>query len=116
MVDRHPDVLQRAMAHRWYGKAAYEANMPALASSEFARAGALFKLCPQTIATARDYMDAEVWQANAEIRMGDLESAAATLRGIEPTLDQVPSPYLKIGFTLRRPSWRCGGTMRPPRG
>jgi tetratricopeptide (TPR) repeat protein len=37
LIDQHPDVLQRAMAHRWYGNAAYLANMPRLAASEFPR-------------------------------------------------------------------------------
>ena len=98
LIDEHPDTLQRAMAHRWYGKSAYQANMPSLASAEFARASDLFKHCKPTIATTRDYMDAEVWLANAEIRQGDLNSAAATLQEVKPMLNASPSFDPEIGY------------------
>jgi CHAT domain-containing protein/tetratricopeptide (TPR) repeat protein len=98
LIDRHPDVLLRAMAHRWYGKAAYLANMPALAATEFSKASALFAISPQTTATTRDHMDAEVWLAYAEIRKGDIERAAARLQAIRPTLDNAPSFDPEIGF------------------
>jgi len=98
LIDRHPDVLQRAMAHHWYGKAAYLANMPGLAAAQFSQASALFAASPQTAATTRDYMDAEVYLANAEIRQGDVERAAARLQAIKPTLDSAPSFDPEIGF------------------
>ncbi len=37
LIDKHSDILQRAMAHRWYANAAYMANMPTLAIDEFRR-------------------------------------------------------------------------------
>jgi CHAT domain-containing protein/tetratricopeptide (TPR) repeat protein len=98
LIDEHPDVLQRAMAHRWYGNAAYLANLPQLAASEFSKASALFAASPQTPATARDYMDAEVWLAHAEIEQGDLEPAAARLQAIRSSLDRAPSFDPEIGF------------------
>jgi len=98
LLDRDPDVLKRAMAHRWYGKAAYVANMPPLAVTEFSQASALFAAAPHTEATARDRMDAEVYLANAELRQGDVERAAARLQAIKPTLDDAPSFDPEIGF------------------
>jgi CHAT domain-containing protein/tetratricopeptide (TPR) repeat protein len=98
LIDRHPDVLLRAMAHRWYGSAAYVANMPTLAATEFSKASALFAASPQTAATARDHMDAEVWLAQAEIRQGDLGQAAARLQSIKPAIDRAPSFDPEIVF------------------
>jgi CHAT domain-containing protein/tetratricopeptide (TPR) repeat protein len=91
LIDRHPDVLLRAMAHRWYGSAAYIADEPTLAATEFSRASALFAVSPKTAATARDHMDAEVWLAQAEIRQGDLDQAAARLQSVKADIDGAPS-------------------------
>jgi len=98
LIDQHPDVLQRAMAHRWSGNAAYHANMPDLAAAEFSKASALFAASPQTEATTRDYMDAEVWLAQAEIREGDIDRAADRLKALKPALDGVPSFDPEIGY------------------
>jgi CHAT domain-containing protein len=98
LIDRHPNVLQRAMAHRWYAYAAYLANMPALATSEFSEASALFAASPQTAATARDRMDAEIWLATIETRQGDIKLAAARLKDVKPTLESTPSFDPEIGF------------------
>jgi len=98
VIDPHPDVLQRAMAHRWYGNAAYLANMPGLAAGEFGRASALFSAAPQTAATKRDRMDAEIWLAHIEVRQGDVERAASRLQQIQSLLDSAPSFAPEIGF------------------
>ncbi|MGB8012437.1 MAG: CHAT domain-containing protein [Terriglobales bacterium] len=98
LIDRHPDILLRAMAHRWYGSAAYVANMPGLAAAEFSKASALFAASPQTPATTRDHMDAEVWLAQVEIRQGDVERAAARLQAVKPILDSAPSFDPEIGY------------------
>lgn len=98
LIDGHPDVLQRAMAHRWYGNAAYLANLPQLAASEYSKASELLAASPRTEATIRDYVDAEVWRAHAEIAQGDLEHASARLRAIQSTLDNAPSFDPEIGF------------------
>ena len=98
LLDRDLDTLKRAMAHRWYGKAAYLANRPSLAESEFSKANALFAVSPQTAATTRDRLDAEVWQAKAEVLQGDLEQAANRLEQIEPSLYNAPSFDPEIGY------------------
>jgi CHAT domain-containing protein/tetratricopeptide (TPR) repeat protein len=98
LLDHDANVLRLAMAHRWYGNAAYLANMPALAASEFSKASDLFAASPKTPATAREHMDAEVWTANAEIRQGDLDEAAARLEDIKQTLDDAPAFDPEIGF------------------
>jgi CHAT domain-containing protein/tetratricopeptide (TPR) repeat protein len=98
LLDHDANVLRLAMAHRWYGNAAYLANMPAIAASEFSKASELFAASPRTPATARDHMDAEVWTANAEIRQGDLDGAAARLQGIKRTLDGATAFDPEIGF------------------
>jgi CHAT domain-containing protein/tetratricopeptide (TPR) repeat protein len=102
LIDRHPDVLQRAMAHRWYGNAAYVANMPALAKAEFTKASTLLSDAPKTVATTRDRMDAEIWLAQLETRQGDLEHAAARLQEIQPVLDGVPTFGPEIRFYSAR--------------
>jgi CHAT domain-containing protein/cytochrome c-type biogenesis protein CcmH/NrfG len=98
LIDRHPDVLLRAMAHRWYGSAAYIANEQTLAAAEFSKASALFAASPRTPATAADHMDAEVWLAQTEIRRGDLDQAAARLRSIKPEIESTPSFDPEIVF------------------
>ena len=102
LIDRHPDVLLRAMAHRWYGSAAYVANEPALAAAEFSKASSLFASSPKTAATIRDHMDAEVWLAQTEIRQGDLDQAAARLQSIKPEIDRTPSFDPEIVFYTAR--------------
>jgi CHAT domain-containing protein len=98
LIDRHPNLLQRAVAHRWYATYAYLADMPDLAAFEFSIASTLFAAAPQTTATARDRMDAEIWQANIEIRQGDLKQAAERLADIKPILDKTPGFDPEMGF------------------
>ena len=98
LLDHDPDTVKRAMAHRWYGMAAYMASNPRLAASEFTKANLLFAASPQTPATVRDHLDAEVWQAKAEVLQGDLELAANRLREIEPSLYNAPSFDPEIGY------------------
>ncbi|HXC43368.1 MAG TPA: CHAT domain-containing protein [Candidatus Dormibacteraeota bacterium] len=98
LIDRHPDVLLRAMAHRWYGSAAYVANEPTLAAAEFSKASALFAASPKTAATARDHMDAEVWLAQTETRQGDLDQAATRLQSVKADIDGAPSFDPEIVF------------------
>jgi len=98
LIDQHPDVLQRAMAHRWYGNSAYLAEMPQLAAAEFTKASALFASAPRTSATTRDYIDAEIWLAHIETRQGDLEQASARLEQIQPIVDAIPSFSAEIAF------------------
>ena len=98
LLDRDPDILKRAMAHSWYGKAAYLANKSELAASEFSKASMLFTAAPHTTATVRDRLDAEVWLAKAEVRHGDLDRAASRLALIEPTLYNAPSLDPEIGY------------------
>jgi CHAT domain-containing protein len=98
LIDEHPDAVLRAMAHRWYGYAAYSANMPALASSEFSKASALFAAAPHTTATTRDRMNAEIWLARLELRRGDVESAAARLQAAKQDLDESPSFGNEMGL------------------
>jgi CHAT domain-containing protein len=98
LIDRHPNVLQRAMAHRWYASSAYLANMPGVAESEFAKASALFAASPQTAATARDRMDAEIWLATIETRQGDLKQAETRLQSVQPTLAGTPGFDPEIGY------------------
>src|SRR6185437_3002862 len=98
LIDRHPDILLQAMAHRWYGNAAYLAKMPNLAEFEYSRASDLFAASPKSVATTRDRMDAEIWLAQIEVRQGDIERAAQRLKDIKPTLDSAPSFGPEIGF------------------
>jgi CHAT domain-containing protein/tetratricopeptide (TPR) repeat protein len=98
VIDQDPDVLQRAMAHRWYGNSAYLANMPKLAADEFAKASTLFAAAPQTAATTRRHMDAEIWLARIEARQGDLEKASTRLQQMQPILDHAPSFEPEINF------------------
>jgi CHAT domain-containing protein/cytochrome c-type biogenesis protein CcmH/NrfG len=98
LIDRHPNVLLRAMAHRWYGNAAYLANMPRLAEVEYSNATALFARAPKTLATTRDRMDAEVWLAHIQIRQGDVEQAASRLQEVKLDLENTPSFNPEIGF------------------
>jgi CHAT domain-containing protein/cytochrome c-type biogenesis protein CcmH/NrfG len=98
LVDLYPDMLQRAMAHRWYANAAYLANIPSLAETEFANARGLFLLSPQTAATTRRRMDAEIWLAQLETRRGDLDRAASRLQEMRPVLATTPSFVQEIRF------------------
>ena len=90
LLDTGPNVLRRAMAHSFAGKAAYLANNPSVAVSEFSKARELFSEAPQSPATMGDRLDAEVWVANAEISRGDLRRAADILTAIKPALFDAP--------------------------
>jgi CHAT domain-containing protein len=98
LIDQHPNVLLRAMAHRWYGNAAYLANFPKLAASEFSEASALLASLPQNKATTRDRLDAEVWLARMEARQGDTQQASMRLKSISSMLEDAPSFDPEIGF------------------
>jgi CHAT domain-containing protein/tetratricopeptide (TPR) repeat protein len=98
VIDANPNLLRRAMAHSWYGKAAYQANLTELAAAQFAQASSLFAASPQSEATKRDKMDAQVYLANAELRQGDVEQATQLLEVIKPTLDSTPTFDAEIGF------------------
>lgn len=114
IIDQHPDVLQRAMAHRWYGNSAYLADMPKLAVEEFTKASALFAAAPPTTATTRDYIDAEIWLAHIETRLGEFDHAAERLGRIQPLLGTVPSFSAEIAFystvadiSMHRADWNA---------
>lgn len=98
LIDLHPDVLQRAMAHRWYANAAYLADVPNLALTEFSKASSLFAAAPQTAATIRDRIDAEIWLAQLETRHGDLEQASNRLQEVQPLLATAPNFVTEIRF------------------
>lgn len=98
LIDRHPNVLLRAMAHRWYGNAAYLADLPRLAESEYSKATELFADSPKTVATTRDRMDAEVRLAQLQIRQRDLEQAASRLQEVKIDLENTPSFNPEIEF------------------
>ena len=98
LLDQDQDTLKRAMAHRWYAMAAYQAGLPRLAESEFSIAKRLFAKSPRTTATDRDYLDAEVWLARAEVLQNDLPQATKTLQSIEPALYSAPSFDPEIGY------------------
>lgn len=98
LIDLHPDIVQRAMAHRWYANSAYLANMPDLAEKQFAQASALFRSAPPTEATARGQMEAEIWLAGLEVRQGDFESAASRLERVQHNQESAPSFPTEIAF------------------
>ena len=98
LIDMHPDVVQKAMAHRWYGNAAYLANMPDLAKLEFSKASSLFSSAPPTEATIRDRLDADIWLAGLAIRTNDLPRAAILLNNIQENLQNAPGFAEQIGF------------------
>lgn len=89
LIDLHPDVLQRAVAHQWFGNSAYLAGMSGVAKREFAAAASLFALAPQTEATLRGRLDAEIWLAGFEVRQGELKEGAARLQKIQESRGQL---------------------------
>ncbi len=102
LIDLHPDLVQRAMAHRWFGNSAYLANRNDIAEREFATASRLFGESPQTEATARGQMDAEIWLAGLEARKGDFARADARLDGVRNRLVSAPSFATEIGYYTTR--------------
>jgi CHAT domain-containing protein len=98
LLDNHPDVVQQAMAHRWFANSAYLANMPELAAREFARASLLFDGAPHTDAKLRGKMDADIWLAGLEVRQGDLKRAADRLETVRKSLSRSPAFGPEIGF------------------
>jgi CHAT domain-containing protein/cytochrome c-type biogenesis protein CcmH/NrfG len=98
LIDLHPDSVQRAMAHRWFGNAAYLANQSNIAKREFERASELFRGSPQTEATARGEMDADIWLASLEARNGDSLQASERLEQVRPKLLSWPSYATELGF------------------
>jgi len=91
LIDLHSDLVQRAMAHRWFADAAYLANMPDLASLEMSKARDLFASAPPTEATSRGKLDADIWQAGLEVRQGALDRADRRLQTAEAEIEGHPS-------------------------
>ena len=98
LVEQQPDILLQAMAHRWYGYAAYLADMRGLAADEFAKASDRFRRSPRTVSTLRHYLNAELWLAKVEVRRGDLKGATARLQRAKPLLDAAPSFGLETDY------------------
>ena len=98
LVEKQPDILLQAMAHRWYGYAAYLADMSGLAADEFAKASDRFRRSPRTFSTVRHQLNAELWLAKIEIRQGDLKGAAARLQRAKSVLDATPSFGLETDY------------------
>jgi CHAT domain-containing protein/tetratricopeptide (TPR) repeat protein len=98
LVDLHPDLVQRAMAHRFFAGAAYLANMPDVASFEMSKARDLFASAPPTEATARGKLDADIWQAGLEVRQGDLDRADRHLQTAQAELQEHPSYSQELSF------------------
>lgn len=98
LIDTHPDIVLRAMAHRWYANAAYLANLPELARAEYQTAGSLFQAAPATAATARDQLDADIWRAKIEIRSGDFLEASKTLSEVAGRLPETRTFPLEINY------------------
>jgi CHAT domain-containing protein/tetratricopeptide (TPR) repeat protein len=98
LVDLGPDVLLQAMAHRWYANAAYLAHIPKLAKAESDKASSLFDKAPQTPATDKDRLDAEIWLAQLETRQGDLEQASNRLQKIQSLLAAAPNYVTESRF------------------
>ena len=98
VIETNPDLVQQAMAHRWYANSAYLANLPDLAAQEFSKASLLFQSAPATPATARGQLEADIWLAKLEVRQGDLENAASSLDRVEDNLERSPSFPSEIDF------------------
>lgn len=98
LIDLHPDLVQRAMAHRWFASSAYAANAPVLAEEEFEKASALFSAAPPSEATSRGKVDAEISLAELQVRRGDFDKAFRTLQEVQSALPLAPSFGLQIGF------------------
>jgi CHAT domain-containing protein/tetratricopeptide (TPR) repeat protein len=98
LIDLHPDLVQRAMAHRFFAGTAYLANMPDLASFEMSKARDLFASAPPTEATARGKLDADIWQAGLEVRQGDLARADRHLRTAQAEFESHPSYSQELSF------------------
>ena len=98
LIDADPDIVLRAMAHRWYADAAYLANQTELALREYGIASSLFRSAPATEATVRDQMDADIWLASLETRSGDFDQASALLQQIQGRLRPIHSFQLEINY------------------
>jgi CHAT domain-containing protein/tetratricopeptide (TPR) repeat protein len=106
LLDAGPNLLRRAMAHSFAGKAAYLASNPSVAVSEFSKARELFSEAPQSPATMRDRMDAEVWLANSEISRGDLRRAMDLLEATKPVVFDSPSLDPEIEYYIAQANLR----------
>lgn len=98
LIDLHPDLVQRAMAHRWYGNSAFLAERTDVAEREFAIASALFQKAPKTDAASRGRMEAEIWLASLESREGKFETANERLDHVRDQLNAAPSFETELGF------------------
>ncbi len=104
LIDMHPDILLRAMAHSWYCKAAYSAHDEVTARRELDAASALFASAPKSQSTVRDWVDAEIWLARQEAQEGDYERASARLKQVWPDLKRENGyePQMNYYSTLAR--------------
>lgn len=98
MIDKDEDHLLRAMAHSTMASAALTAQMPDVASREFAEADRLFEASPRTSATTNDRIEAGTTLAGVEARAGRLTQSLALLKSLRPKLADLSNNYVAIQF------------------
>jgi len=88
----------RAMAHSAMADAAIAAGFPAIAESEFAKAGQLFAASPQIDSTHIARIEAETRLAAVEASLGHPNEAVARLQTFTPEVSHLSDTFMKVLF------------------
>lgn len=98
IIESDPDVLLRAMAHFWMGKAAFTAGISDLAETEFTSASILFASAPQSRSTRNDRLEAEVALARVEALQGQSDRALDRLEKLQSEMSDLSNQYVLIRY------------------
>ncbi len=98
LIGSSQNLLLRAAAHSGTGDAASAANQPQIAEREYAEAGRLYALAPQTEATRNSRIESDIRTAQLEARRKKPHAALDRLTRVQSEILQVSNDYLKQIF------------------
>jgi len=97
-IDTTPDVLLRATAHSYLGKAALNADMPAVAQIELQKAADIFAVAPQSQPTRIARIEALTRIAKTEVLQGQIVPALDRLSVLRSAVSNLSDNLLALIF------------------
>jgi len=109
-IDSTPDVLLRASAHSYLGKAAIAAEKPDLARNELSVASHVFSTAPESQATRVAHAEAESRLAGVELLQGEAVRAVSRLSKVQGEVSTTNDNLLALLFyrTLGEAQFQAG--------
>ena len=99
LIDSDENLFVRAAAHNYMARAATAAHQSQIAAAQYAEAGRLFTLAPQTEAVRRDALETEIRMARVEARLGRFDSAVVRLTSIQDQVRPLSNNILQMFYS-----------------